>query len=199
MRKLFPGEVAPPIEATALDGSRAFVLSGGRIWLSFYRYVSCPLCSMRVHECAEWLRAAQPRGLRAVAVFPSPREKVLALENGDLPFTVLLDPESALSRTYGTDTSLWGVLSPTAWAAVARARRTGITRATDGLEPDGPIRRMPAEFLIDESGVIVEAYYGQHAADHLPIQRIAEFAAGANGPLRTERAGPSLVGAMRNT
>jgi hypothetical protein len=35
---------------------------------------------------------------------------------------------------------------------------------------------MPADFLIDESGKIVEAYYGKDAGDHISFERVDYFA-----------------------
>jgi hypothetical protein len=35
---------------------------------------------------------------------------------------------------------------------------------------------MPADFLIDEEGNVVETYYGQDAGDHIPMERIELFA-----------------------
>lgn len=34
---------------------------------------------------------------------------------------------------------------------------------------------MPADFLIDEHGYIVETYYGSDASDHIPFENIYEF------------------------
>jgi hypothetical protein len=34
---------------------------------------------------------------------------------------------------------------------------------------------MPADFLIDEYGRIVEAYYGGDAGDRIPIERVEAF------------------------
>lgn len=35
---------------------------------------------------------------------------------------------------------------------------------------------MPADFLIDEKGNVVETYYGKDAGDHIPMERIELFA-----------------------
>lgn len=43
---------------------------------------------------------------------------------------------------------------------------------------DGGLTVMPADFLIDENGVIQTAYYGKDAGDHLPFSRIKAFAIG---------------------
>jgi thioredoxin-dependent peroxiredoxin len=34
---------------------------------------------------------------------------------------------------------------------------------------------MPADFLIDERGRIVEAYYGNDAGDRIPMARVEQF------------------------
>ena len=31
---------------------------------------------------------------------------------------------------------------------------------------------MPADFLIDEQGTVVETYYGEDIGDHIPMERI---------------------------
>jgi hypothetical protein len=44
-----------------------------------------------------------------------------------------------------------------------------------------PVVRLPnvdgADFLIDEEGHIVQAYYGKDEGDHLPLSEIEKFAA----------------------
>jgi len=34
---------------------------------------------------------------------------------------------------------------------------------------------MPADFLIDEQGTVVETYYGEYIGDHIPMERIDLF------------------------
>lgn len=34
---------------------------------------------------------------------------------------------------------------------------------------------MPADFLIDENGMVVETYYGEDAGEHIPMERIEFF------------------------
>ena len=41
--------------------------------------------------------------------------------------------------------------------------------------------RMGADFLIDESGKIVDAYYGQVMGEHMPWPKVEAFASGAAG------------------
>lgn len=49
----------------------------------------------------------------------------------------------------------------------------GTVRGLGGLNT-GNI--LPADFLIDEFGRIQEVYYGKDAGDHIPFERIEQFA-----------------------
>ncbi|MEF9955993.1 MAG: hypothetical protein RR767_02205, partial [Acinetobacter sp.] len=47
----------------------------------------------------------------------------------------------------------------------------------EGLKKNlqNPSDIMPADFLIDEHGYIIETYYGSDASDHIPFEKIYEF------------------------
>ena len=34
---------------------------------------------------------------------------------------------------------------------------------------------MPADFLIERGGVVKDAFYGRHIADHIPLKRVKRF------------------------
>ena len=57
--------------------------------------------------------------------------------------------------------------------------------ATVGMRGMATGNRMPADFLIDEHGRVVETYYGRDAGDHIPMERLERFVA------RGIAAGPS--------
>lgn len=40
---------------------------------------------------------------------------------------------------------------------------------------DGPINRLPGDFIIDEQGKILEGYYGKDIGDHLTIEKIMTY------------------------
>lgn len=51
----------------------------------------------------------------------------------------------------------------------------GITGTIQGMGGLNTNNILPADFLIDENGYIVEAYYGQDIGDHIPFERIENF------------------------
>ncbi len=144
-----------------------------RLLLSFYRYASCPLCNLRIHELSKRAPVWKERGIETVAVFQSPVESVRQYVTGrhEIPFSIIADPDRELYRLYGVEGS---------WAGFMKSM---VTRAGDGVSAmlgkgyppgklEGDIAMLPADFLIGPDLIIEEAYYGSDIGDHLPIERI---------------------------
>ena len=176
-RRLFPGTPAPEFSATTWEGERVDLaqLRGRKLWLAFFRHVNCPFCNLRIHEMQQ--RAGAWRGqLQIVAVFQSPATKFKGAPlRAETWYPLISDPEETLYRLYGLSASLQAMLNPAIGMALVRAAVQGyLPRATDGS-----FGRIPADFLIDAEGVISDAYYGSHIADHIPLPQVEAFLAEA--------------------
>jgi hypothetical protein len=53
----------------------------------------------------------------------------------------------------------------------------GMLKGYVPLKIKGSMTTMPADFLVDDSGVIRRAYYGKDEGDHLPFDEVKQFAA----------------------
>ena len=119
-------------------------------------------------------------GLEIVAVFSSTPDEVLKLvRQRPRPFRVAADPRNEAYRIYGVRHSVAGKLRAVFnrlgdWLAGMHA--AGWSRSLRGLAELNTNNLLPADFLIDENGRIVEAYYGGDAGDHIPLDRILRFA-----------------------
>lgn len=175
--RLQAGDPAPPFVALDMAGKRVVLQGrpGRHVLLSFYRYASCPLCNLRVHElsgrCGEW----KVRGLDLLAVFQSPQGKLRQyVGRQDAPFPLIPDPVQRLYKLYGVGHGWGGFLK--AWAT--RLPEIGRSVLGRGFLPgsvEGGIHRIPADFLINPSGKIALAYYGRDIGDHLPLARIEHY------------------------
>lgn len=147
---------------------------GKWLLLSFYRYASCPLCNLRVHDLsvrqAEW----QSHGLEMLAVFQSPAEKLLqSVGKQGAPITIIPDPEQRLYSLYSVSHSWFGFLK--AWIArLPEVWRSVFLKQFLPGTVEGGIHRIPADFLINPQGRIVVAYYGKDIGDHLPVRQIED-------------------------
>lgn len=167
--------LAPALDLTDIHG-RPIVIGGNgrRTLLSFFRDAACPFCNFRIYELTSHHRALAALGLDIVAVFSATPDEVRRFAGRrSRPFSIAADPDNRAHDAYGVEHSFWRKLK----AIVTRVptlirgfRLVGFAGLNTG-------NLMPADFLIDENGRIVEAYYGSDAGDRIPFERIELFLA----------------------
>lgn len=148
--------------------------AGQALLLSFFRNGACALCNLRVHRLIARYPEYQRRGLAVIAVFESPRERLLeSVAQQDAPFPIIADPQAALYDRYGVETSEEKVAQtmrhPDLQAAVQDAAAHGF-RLTP--EEGSNFNRLPADFLIGPDLIVRQAHYATYVMDHLPFADI---------------------------
>ena len=185
---LHDGDAAPVFQAIDINGRTVDLsaLRGSRIWLSFLRFANCPLAQAKL-EKIKALAAAFP-ALRPVAVGTPEVERRPRYR--DAGFPVIADGGQVLYRLYGAEHSFPRAMVPTnQWAAV-KAMCRGYWL---GVPLERPLWRMPADFLIDENGLIAQAHYGRRMHDDIAPHRVQAFVEA--GPRRSARnPGPLATG-----
>ncbi|MBI1283343.1 MAG: redoxin domain-containing protein [Thiobacillus sp.] len=172
------GDKVSNIRLTALDGS-VFDLSslkGRPFMLSFFRFASCPFCNLRIHQLVSRFNELGGQ-FTVVAIFDSPLDNLREhAERHHSPFPVLADEQGIYYKQYGIERSVAGVLKgmffrmPTMMYAM-------FGKGYVPIKIKGSMTTMPADFLVDEQGVIRHAYYGKDEGDHLPFDEVKQFAA----------------------
>ncbi len=150
------------------------LLKGKKYLISFFRFATCPFCNLRVHELVK-RHEEFDKDFSIVAIFDSSVENLKkSTSKHNAPFPVLADETNKYYKIFGVKKSLHGML----WGMLKRFPSLMKSIIVYGNFPwpiNGSLLTMPAEFLIDESGNIVKAYYGKDEGDHLPIEEIIEF------------------------
>jgi peroxiredoxin Q/BCP len=172
--RLRTGDLAPELRAEAF-GTGPLDLStyrGKAVLLSFYRYASCPVCNLRVRALMQQQDTLRARGLELVAVFQSSAESIGEyVGRQDVPFPIVPDPGLDLYRRFGVEARWSGLLTPKAWLAILRGALAGFLPG----RIEGPMQRVPADFIIDAQGRIALAHYGRHIDDHLEIDALLQW------------------------
>ena len=159
-----------------IHGKPVQVGNGRRLLLSLFREATCPFCNFRVYDLTNNYPGLSEMGLDIVAVFRSGREDVLKfIARRPRPFRLVADPDGRAHEAFAVKASTTGTLKAMMLRLPALLRGLGMV----GMRGMATGNAMPADFLIDERGSIVEAYYGRDAGDHIPMQRVAQFAAAA--------------------
>lgn len=145
-----------------------------RTLLCFFRDAACPFCNFRVYELTHHHQALAALGLDVIAVFGSPREDVLHfIARHPRPFRIAADPQGETHARYGIERSLLRKLK----AIVTRVPTLLKGLRIVGLAGLNTNNLLPADFLIDEEGRIVETWYGSDAGDRIPLERVELFLA----------------------
>ncbi|HET6655074.1 MAG TPA: redoxin domain-containing protein [Gammaproteobacteria bacterium] len=174
MRLIAP-TAAPRLNLHDIYG-QPVTIGGGqrRTLLCFFRDAACPFCNFRIYQLTDKHQSLSALGLDIVAVFTSSPEQVKRfVARKRRPFQVVADPSSQAHEIYGIERSLLRKLK----AIVTRVPTLLKGLRFVGLHGLNTTNLMPADFLIDEQGNIVEAYYGADAGDHIAFERVELFLA----------------------
>jgi thioredoxin-dependent peroxiredoxin len=169
--KLLLNQTAPPFSTNDVYGNVIDLnaLRGRKIYLAFERNVGCPVCNLRTHELLKHAEYFASRKILVVLVFESPSDKMLAhLGENSYPFHFVADPDNKLYDSYGVSRSFISVMRSLFNGIVQKANR-GNKLFNKPMKQDGHLDRIPAEFIVDESGIIKLIHYGRFIGDHLPI------------------------------
>lgn len=166
---------APSLNLIDIYGQPVPIGTGSRrTLLCFFRDAACPFCNFQIYQLTQRYPALSALGLDIVAVFTSTPEEVKRfVSRHPRPFPVVADPTSTAHTVYGIESSFWRKL---------KAMVTRVPTLIKGLRLVGLAglrtgNLLPADFLIDEHGRIVEAWYGRDAGDRIPLERIELFLA----------------------
>ncbi len=175
--RLQPNTVAPSFKATTIDGTEVALSDyrGQRVWLSFFRYAACPLCSFRIHELlTQWTTAFVPRQIHLLTVWQSKPEKLQEIvDRYAPPFSLITDPEMELYRLFEVEEGMLKAFGKEVFTGMNNARKAKIplVRGWEG----SPSRR-PADFLINGEGVIEVAHYGENVGQMIPLEDAVAWA-----------------------
>lgn len=147
---------------------------GKKVFLAFFRYASCPVCNFRMNEIIQNYEAIQTKGYVFVAVFESSNPTLQDyLKETEVPFPIIGDPSLELYKKYGVQRSFWRMVGSMFNKKTKSNLKEGkVLVKGKNLKRDGNMSRIPADFIIDENGKIVMAYYGKNISDHLPLETI---------------------------
>ena len=173
--KFKPGDVLPPTVMKIVTGE-AIKIPGAKnlVHLQFRRFVDCPICNTHIAEFRKRAKEIEAAGITEVIVFHSSPKSIRSYQK-DVPFLMVGDPNKALYREFGVESSL-SFISPKSLAAAFRGMAHGhfALRVVGG----GPLG-LPADLLIAPSGRIDAVKYGTDAYDQWSVDELLSHARAA--------------------
>ena len=174
--KLEIGRKAPTFMAQTLTGETIYLkdFANKKVLLKFYRFATCPVCNLHLREFLKKHEELSKAGIEVVVVYHSPKWRLEQNMQQQLPFPIIADPDKKLFKLYGVKNSLAGMFSFAVWRDYALALAAGFSAGM--LSHDGGISGHPADFLVDEKGILRHAHYGVDYADSLTVSQALDVA-----------------------
>ncbi len=170
---IVPPTSPPLLSLRDLEGEPVQLDQGRKIWLSLFREATCPFCNYRVYELTQrkdWLKSLN---LDLILVFASGEAAIRQyIARRPRPFRMVADPDNRIHQDFQIPSSLWGKIKAMMLRMPALLKGMGMV----GMAGMKTGNLLPADFLIDERGMIVTAYYGADAGDHIPLDQVEAFA-----------------------
>lgn len=169
------GDPVIDIKLPTLDGGMFDLRSMSDVpfMITFFRFASCPFCNLRIKDLIK-LHDEMKGEFNHIAIFESPLKTMQSHKMRLVaPFPVLSDPERVYYKKYGVRRSVGGMIK----GMTLRSPRLfkGMLMGNLPTEISSSYLTMPANFLIDENGIIQFVHYGRDEGDHMPIHKVKDF------------------------
>jgi len=175
--RLAAGEIFTLRELPTLRNGSVQVPDARRlVHLQMRRYAGCPTCSLHLRSFSRRRDDLERANVCEVIVFHSSAEELHKVHT-ELPFDVVPDPDRRLYRALGVTASPRALLDPRGLFAAARAAVAHASSSPMAGMRDGTFG-LPADFLVEPSGVIRALKYGAHADDQWSVDEVLALAHG---------------------
>lgn len=151
---------------------------GKKILVAFFRHAGCPFCNVRVYNLQKRMEEFRAKNLEMIFFFESEKQTLLNHQfHRDVnPIPLISDPQKIWYDAYGVESS--GIKSAAShltsfFPTVIRAKMKGVP--VHLMEGNESIKTIPAEFLIDEKGVVKVVHYARGLNDRMRLKVIEQF------------------------
>ncbi|MFT5601261.1 MAG: peroxiredoxin Q/BCP [Flavobacteriales bacterium] len=144
---------------------------GKKILLSFFRDTVCPFTNIWLDGLMQNESFYEKHNLAVIGVFnDSPIKVINSIKSRSLAFPIIADETLDVYSEYGIETSKYGRAK--SFLKFRNIKKLISYRGSKGLSKSSIL---PAEFLIDEQGLIYTAHYGTDYADHIRTKDIIKW------------------------
>lgn len=156
---------------------------GKKVLIAFFRHAGCPFCNTRVHSLQKKHEELKAKGLEMIFFFESTQELMLRSQfhQSVSPIPLISDPEKIWYTNFGVENSKAKSVKSHVFSLfpkVIEAKMKGLpVHWTEGTES---LNTIPAEFLLNERGIVKKIFYAKGLRERLSIDIITEFAETGN-------------------
>ncbi|KAL9178518.1 hypothetical protein ACHAXT_001856 [Thalassiosira profunda] len=175
------GDEAPDFELEDRMGINHKLSSyrGRKVLLSFFRFAACPTTMLRMDLMERHYDMLKRGGITVICVFNSLPDMINNFASETSAVVALSDRDKKAYKQYRVKESTKAYFQYEAEVYRNPQRYKPFTKSWQLLKKDmflGGVRVLPADFLIDEAGVVVDLFRAQDPwKDHIPLERLEAF------------------------
>ena len=170
--QLKKGDIAPYISLVDINNQKFELKNyrGKKVLITFYRFASCPFCNLRIHNIVQNYERYKEH-FEIVAIFESDLNMLQKqMQKYDSPFRIMSDRKRLYYDAYNIEKSFIGMIKGMLFRMPSLFK--SMFMGNIPLNIDSSILTMPADFLINEDGIIDIAYYAKDEGDHLDLDSL---------------------------
>ncbi len=178
--KLVPGDRFPTIqlrstEETVFNPSLYF---GKKIFYSFFRFTGCPACNLYFNQIQAKKRDFETNNIILVGLYeiePDVLQDVFPRKSTEYWGVFLADPKGECYKKCGIERSTLKLNMAVLDKQYRETMRSGKGVMLEGVgsrhnsDASGKKNRMPAQFLVNEKGKVLQSYYGKSISDRMAL------------------------------
>lgn len=150
-----------------------------KVLIAFFRHAGCPFCNVRVHTLQKHHADLKKKNLEMIFFFESTNKLLMSshFHKSVSPVPIIADPEKVWYEKYGVENSkLKSAKSHITgfFQQVIEAKRKKLP--VHWMAGKESIATIPAEFLVDENGIVKHLHYSRGLRDRMSIDTLIEFA-----------------------
>ena len=178
-------ETAPRFEVTDIFDREIKLADyrGKRVLIGFFRHAGCPFCNTRVHRLEARHKEFKEMGLEMIFFFESDKETLLgnSFHRGISPIPIISDPDKTWYDAYGVEESAAISAKSHLTSFFSNVVRAKLNRLpVHWMKGEESINTIPAEFLLDEYGMVQKLLYCKSLTQRMSMDVIIDFAKDRN-------------------
>jgi len=179
--KLRVGQEAPKFDFEDIYGQEVSLkkMLGNKVYLSFFRSTSCPFCNLRAYQMIKMTPRLKDK-IQMVFIFETKKSYLLnsSFTEELKPIQVIGDTEKELYHLYGAESSFKMLAKSPFSRKYYQQLKTIKDLDLEVSKEDKSFDKtqVPADFLIDEEGLLQVVHYGNNITDRLDEDIIVKYA-----------------------
>jgi len=176
-KKLERSETAPQFSTIDVYGNTIKLsdFKGKKVLLNFYRSVGCPVCNLYFHEVQQYADTLKQKNVIVISIYESPATQMKKYLEGEKFYSLMIpDSTEQLYHLYKVQRSWWKMFKANFTGLYGKIKK-GYKLYKERLKYDAHLNRIGADFLIDENGKLVFAYYGKYFGDHIHLDKLKAY------------------------